>query len=220
MSGVAYDYIEDFIRSFIPEKSALLNNIERYAIQNNVPIIHKEVAAFLDFMINIKKPKTILELGTAIGYSSIYMCECTNGNAEIVTIERDIQMINLAKENFKEYKNSRKINLIEGDCLEVLKTITDRFDMIFIDAGKGHYNHFLPYCLKLLTDDGLIIADNVLFKGMVASKELLIRRKITIVKRMKKYLQMICSDNKLITTILPMGDGIAVTARRSYNEET
>lgn len=99
--------------------------------------------------------------------------------------------------------------------MEILKNIREKFDLIFIDAGKAHYNHFLPYCLKLLDEEGVIVADNVLFRGMVASDELVKRRKITIVKRMREYLKIVSDDNKFITSIIPMGDGIAVTMRRN-----
>ncbi len=107
-----------------------------------------------------------------------------------------------------------KIIIKQGDCLEILEKLEEPYDLIFMDAGKGHYNHFLPHCLRLLKKDGIIIADNVLFRGMVASKELVKRRKITIVKRMRTYLELVSSDEDLITSVIPMGDGIAVTKRR------
>jgi predicted O-methyltransferase YrrM len=155
-----------------------------------------------------------LELGTAIGYSAILMNIASNRNSSIVTIERDANMVSAAKENIEKYNFDDNIKVIQGDCLEVLENLDEEFDLIFMDAGKGHYNHFLPHCLRLLGKDGIIIADNVLFKGMVASKELVIRRKITIVKRMKTYLEMISKNEELITSVIPMGDGIAVTTRR------
>ena len=162
----------------------------------------------------MKKPLRILELGTAIGFSSILMYEASGNNPDIVTIERDEKMIELAKINLKKFNLQDKIKIEEGDCLEVLEKLQEPFDLIFMDAGKGHYNHFLPHCLRLLKEDGIIIADNVLFRGMVASKELVKRRKITIVKRMKTYLEMVSSDENLITSVIPMGDGIAITKRR------
>jgi predicted O-methyltransferase YrrM len=134
--------------------------------------------------------------------------------AKVTTIERDPNMVAIAKENIKNHGFEDQIEVIEGDCLKVLESLDDKYDLIFMDAGKGHYNHFLPYCLRLLENKGMIIADNVLFKGMVASKELLIRRKITIVKRMKTYLELISSNPELVTSVIPMGDGIAVTTRR------
>ncbi len=136
--------------------------------------------------------------------------------SKITTIERDDKMIEIAKNNIERYGFKDKIKIIQGgDCLEVLKNLEDKYDMIFMDAGKGHYNEFLPYCLKLLNKEGIIIADNVLFRGMVANDELVIRRKITIVKRMRKYMDMISDKDNFITSIIPMGDGIAITKRRN-----
>jgi predicted O-methyltransferase YrrM len=218
MSGITYDYMEQYIRSLIPENTGILKELEDYASENSVPIIQKEVGKFLELMINIKKPLKILELGTAIGYSAILMSLSSNKESLITTIERDSNMIGLARQNIEKAGLSDKINVVEGDCLEVLEALQDEFDLIFMDAGKGHYNHFLPHCLRLLNKDGIIIADNVLFKGMVASRELLKRRKITIVKRMKSYLDMISENEEFITSVIPMGDGIAVTKRRYKNE--
>jgi predicted O-methyltransferase YrrM len=220
MSGITYDYMEQYIRSLIPENDGILKELEVYAAENSVPIIQKEVGKFLELMINIKKPLKILELGTAIGYSAIIMSLSSNNESFITTIERDSNMIVLAQQNIEKAGLSNKINIIAGDCLEVLETLQDEFDLIFMDAGKGHYNHFLPHCLRLLKKDGIIIADNVLFKGMVASRDLLIRRKITIVKRMKSYLEMISENENFITSVIPMGDGIAVTKRRYNDEQT
>ncbi|WP_163194026.1 O-methyltransferase [Clostridium thermarum] len=210
MSNITYDYMEQYIRGLVPDNAGLLKELEEYAAENKVPIIHKEVANYLQLMINIVKPKRILELGTAIGYSSILMYN-SNGSVEhIDTVERDENMIALAGANIDKAGLKGKINVICGDCLEVLEKLEDKYDLIFIDAGKGHYNEFFSHCQRLLNKDGVIIADNVLYKGMVASRELVIRRKITIVKRMKKFIDMITKDDKLITAILPMGDGIAV----------
>ena len=156
----------------------------------------------------------ILELGTAIGYSAIKMYKAAGTSPHITTVERSEEMIKLAKENIKSFNLESKIEIKEGDCLEILESLDEPYDLIFMDAGKGHYNHFLPHCLRLLKEDGIIIADNVLFRGMVASDELVKRRKITIVKRMRKYLELVSEDENLITSVIPMGDGIAVTKRR------
>ena len=123
-------------------------------------------------------------------------------------------MIELAKKNIKNFGLEDKISIEEGDCLEVLERLEEPYDLIFMDAGKGHYNHFLPHCLRLLKEDGIIIADNVLFRGMVASNDLVKRRKITIVKRMRTYLEMVSKDDNLVTSVIPMGDGIAITKRK------
>ncbi|KGM94876.1 O-methyltransferase [Clostridium botulinum] len=218
MSGITHDYITDYIRSLIKEDNKILKELKEFAIKEQVPIVQDEVANFLKFMVLSNKPKKILELGTAIGYSSILMNMACNGECEITTIERDENMISIAKNNIVKYGFDDKIKILQGDCLEILPTIDEQFDLIFMDAGKGHYNHFLPHCMRMLKKDGMIIADNVLFRGMVASDDLVKRRKITIVKRMRSYLEMVSSDENLITSVIPMGDGIAITTRRNINE--
>ncbi|OAA82687.1 O-methyltransferase [Clostridium ljungdahlii] len=215
MSGVAYEYMENYIRSLIGEHDGILKEMEEYARLNSVPIVHKEVARFLELMITVKKPLKILELGTAIGYSAILMSLSSHKKSHITTVERDKHMIEIARKNVERYKFEQHIDIIEGDCLEVLKSMQEQYDFIFMDAGKAHYNHFLPYCLKLLNEEGIIVADNALFRGMIASDELVKRRKITIVKRMREYLNTISDHDKFITSIIPMGDGIAVTVRRN-----
>jgi predicted O-methyltransferase YrrM len=220
MSGITHDYMEDYLRSLIPDNVGILKELEDFAKENAVPIVQKETAKFLQFMITLKKPKKILELGTAIGYSSILMNLASGGSNKITTIERDEKIIEIAKMNLEKYNLYSNIEILQGDCLEILEGLEGSYDMIFMDAGKGHYNHFLPHCLRLLGPDGVIVADNVLFRGMVASKELVKRRKITIVKRMKNYLDLVSKDENLVTTILPMGDGIALTVRRDHDDKT
>ena len=214
MSGITYNYMEEYLRNLIKDDKGILKEIKEYGIENSVPIVQKETAKFLEFMVSMKKPLKILELGTAIGYSAILMYLASGTEPEIITIERDEKMIAIAEENISKYNLKGKINVLKGDCLDILENLDDEYDLIFMDAGKGHYNHFLPHCLRLLKIDGIIIADNVLFRGMVASDELVKRRKITIVKRMRTYLDMVSEDENLVTTVIPMGDGIALTKRR------
>lgn len=219
MSGVMYDYMETYIRSLLDEKNEDLLELENYARNNGIPIVQKETANFLKLMITMNKPKRVLELGTAIGYSSILMSKAANDNIHITTIERNDNMIEQAQCNILRYKLNNKIKIVSGDCEEALKSLYENneesYDLIFIDAGKGHYGQFLPLCLKLLSKDGIIIADNVLFRGMVASKDLVVKRQRTIVKRMRAYLEDVCSSEEFITSVIPMGDGIAVTMRRN-----
>ncbi|MGL5084179.1 MAG: O-methyltransferase [Clostridium sp.] len=214
MSGITHDYMEDYIRGLIPNSKGNLKVLEDFAKENGVPIVQKEAGKFLEFMVSMKKPMRILELGTAIGYSATLMYEAAGTKPYITTIERDENMIKYAKENIEKLGLEDNIIVKQGDCLEILASLEEPYDLIFMDAGKGHYNHFLPHCLRLLKNDGIIIADNVLFRGMVASQDLVKRRKITIVKRMKTYLDLVSSDEDLITSVIPMGDGIAVTKRR------
>lgn len=215
MSGITYDYMEKYLRELIGESKGIIKELEEFAEENGVPIVQKEAARLLEFMVTVKKPKKILELGTAIGYSSILMELAAGNNVEITTIERDDKMVEYATANIKKAGFEDKITILHGECLDILETLDDEYDLIFMDAGKGHYSHFLPHCLRMLAKDGMIIADNVLFRGMVACKDLMIKRKITIVKRMKNYMETISQDENLLTTVLPMGDGIALTVRRN-----
>lgn len=218
MSGITYDYMDKYIKGLITDYDGILKELENYAQVNHVPIVQKEIAKFLELIVTIKKPSKILELGTAIAYSSILMGLSSNINCKIDTIERDENMLKLAKQNIENYGFSDRINILEGECIDVLKKIDDKYDIIFIDAGKGHYGDFFAQCLRLLKEDGIIIADNTLFRGMVANEDLVKRRKITIVKRMREYLEMVCDGEKYITSVIPMGDGITVTTRRNQIE--
>lgn len=217
MSGITYDYMEQYLRRLIPGNTGILEELENFALENRIPIVQKETAKFLELIVTMNRPKKVLELGTAIGYSAILMNLACGGLCEITTIERDEKMIGLAKANIEKYGLQNKITVLQGDCLEILENLSDQYDMIFIDAGKGHYNHFLPHCLRILKKEGVLIADNVLFRGMVASKELATRRKITIIKRMRSYLELVFNNDELITSVIPMGDGISVTVRKNID---
>ncbi|KPU44945.1 putative O-methyltransferase [Oxobacter pfennigii] len=212
MSKIVYDYIEEYIRNLIPKEDDLLKELEEYALLNNVPIIHPEVAQLLSFLIKVNKPLKILEIGTAIGYSAIVMKKAAL-SGRIITIDRDSDMIKLAEENIKKAGFQDSIEIIEGDALDILTNMDKDFDFIFIDAAKGQYMEFFPHCHRMLNNEGIIFADNVLFRGMVATNELLIRRKITIVKRMRKYLKFITENHDYETSILPLGDGVAISLK-------
>lgn len=215
MSGITYDYMSKYLKGLIGESEGVIKELEDFAQEHNVPIVREETARLIEFMVTTKKPKKILELGTAIGYSSILMALTLNGDVQITTIERDEKMVEIASNNIKKAGLENNITIMEGDCLSILENLNEEFDMIFIDAGHGHYCEFLPHCLRMLSKEGVIMADNVLFRGMVACNELMVKRKITIVKRMRKYLDMVSQDENLMTTVLPMGDGIALTVRRN-----
>jgi caffeoyl-CoA O-methyltransferase len=212
MSKIVYDYVEDYIRNMIPQNDELLKSMEDYALENNVPIVQREVAKLLSLIIKMKDSKNILEIGTAIGYSAIMMNKASN-NAKIVTIERNKDMIEKAEENIKSAGLENSIQVIEGDALEVLPKIDDKFDLIFIDAAKGQYKEFFSYCDRCLKLGGIIFADNVLFRGMIANNDLVVRRKITIVKRMRNYLEFISKNKNYETSILSIGDGVAISLK-------
>jgi Predicted O-methyltransferase len=211
---INYDYIVEYIRNTIKPRNGILKELEAYAKENHVPIIQPEVAALIVLTGRILKPIRILEAGTAIGYSSILMCGVLAENGRIDTIERNELMIEKAKENIKKAGYENIINIIAGDALEVLKCLDKQYDMIFLDAAKGQYPEFLTECVRLLRPGGLLVSDNVLYKGMVANDELVVRRKKTIVRRMRNYLDKLCNDEQFDTSIIPIGDGVALSYRR------
>ncbi|MBS4540031.1 O-methyltransferase [Clostridium sp. D2Q-11] len=213
MSNINKEYIEEYIREIIPKRTELIQSLEEYAKENHVPIIHLEVAEFLKVLIKIKKAKNILEIGSAIGYSAIIMASSMD-NGSLTSIERREDMVNLAKSNI-EKSGLERVNIIHGEAQEVLPNIKQKFDFIFIDAAKGKYMEFLPFCIDMLEENGVIVSDNVLFKGMVANDDLVVRRKKTIVRRMREYLDYISNHPRLTTSVIPIGDGMAI----SYKED-
>lgn len=211
MSNINKTYIEDYIREIMPKNNGILASMEQYAENNHIPIIHPEVAQLLRVLIKIKKPKRILEVGTAIGYSTIIMVESLEGSGTITTIERRDDMIDLALDNIKKAGFQNQINIIKGEAKEILPNLDEVYDFIFLDAAKGKYMEFFNYCINNLDTDGIIVSDNVLFKGMVANDDLVVRRKKTIVKRMREYLNFICNTKGLVSSVIPIGDGVALT---------
>ncbi|WP_432401070.1 O-methyltransferase [Wukongibacter sp. M2B1] len=219
-SNIVDNLVEEYIRDILPKNDGLIKKLEEFAEGNNVPIIHPEVAKFLEVIIKISKVRSILEVGTAIGYSSLIFSNAMDNSGKIVTIEKRTDMHELACKNIKEAGLEANITPILGDAAELLPELDGKFDMIFLDAAKGHYQKFLLSCIERLKDNGIIISDNVLYKGMVASNEYLVRRKITIVKRMRKYLEYISNHPQLTTSIIPIGDGVALTYKsgRDFSE--
>ncbi len=206
------NYIEEYIREITPGNNDFFKELEDYAEKNNIPIVEPEVAQLLKVLIKIQKPKKILEIGTAIGYSSLIMAE-SNDDVLITTIERNDEMIRLAKKNIAKTKYNSRIDILEGDANELLEELNEKYDFIFLDAAKGQYINFFDKSIKLLNEEGIIVSDNVLFKGMVASDKLVVRRKKTIVKRLRKYLQYINEKEGYISSTIPIGDGVSITYR-------
>jgi len=211
---IIYDYINDYIRKTIKRNEGILSELEGIAEEQHIPIIQPEVAQLLLILGRIQKPRRILEVGTAIGYSAILLSEVLEPGGKIDTIERYELMADMAKENIKRAGKEDIINVIVGDASEVLQCLDKKYDMIFLDAAKGQYPEFLPECMRMLNSGGLLVSDNVLYKGMVANDELVVRRKKTIVKRMRAYLDSICNHDQLDTTILPIGDGVAISYKK------
>ena len=204
-----------YINSLDTGNTAMLDQIEREATADYVPIIRKEMQSFLKFLLAMKKPARILEVGTAVGFSAILMAEYDPVPCQITTIENYEKRIPIARENFKRAGKEAQIALLEGDAAEVLKTLEGPYDFIFMDAAKGQYIHFLPEILRLLAKDGVLVSDNVLQDGEVlVSRFAVTRRNRTIHKRMREYLYTLTHSEELVTAVLPVGDGITLSTRR------
>lgn len=217
LSNITESHVENYIRGVLPKNEGVILEMEEYAQQNHIPIIHSEVAQFLKVLIKIKKPKRILEVGTAIGYSGILMAKAME-EGHLISIERNIDMISLAQANITKSGFTNRIRILQGDAEEILPDLKDSFDFIFLDAAKGQYLQFFKYCISNLSKGGIIVSDNVLYKGMVASDDLVVKRKKTIVKRMREYLDYICNNENLESSIIPIGDGIALTYKKEAKQ--
>lgn len=204
----------EYIRGTLRKSDGLLKELEEYAAGNHVPIITREVARLLIVLGKLVKPDRILEVGTAIGYSAILLAGILKQGGRIDTIERQEEMIVKARANIKKAGLENTISIIAGDAVEVLRCLDKQYDMVFLDAAKGQYPEFLPDCLRMLKKGGLLVSDNVLYKGMIANEELIVRRKRTIVNRMRSYLETLCEDPSLDTSILSVGDGVALSYKR------
>lgn len=204
-----------YIHSLEGPESEIIETIEREAIETYVPIIRKETQSLLKVLLLLKKPVKILEVGTAIGFSSILMSEYMPENGHITTIEKYEKRIPIARENFKRAGKEEKITLLEGDALEIMQSLDESYDMIFMDAAKGQYLNFLPYIKKLMKKGSVLISDNVLQDGdMIESRYVVERRDRTIHKRMREYLYTLKHDEELLTSIIPLGDGITLSVMR------
>lgn len=196
----------------------LLREIEEYADQNDIPIINKISSAILIDTVIKNQPKSILEIGTAIGYSALLMARHMPIEGKIVTIEQDAVRIDVAYDFITRADMSERIQLLDGDASNILVQLEDKFDMVFIDAAKGQYLDYLTKIIDKLSNGAVIIADNVLFRGMVMSEEPPLKRYRTIVKRLRDYLDFVSHDPRFSTTIHYEGDGLAISYYQGANK--
>lgn len=205
-----------YIRSLEVPESAVIEAIEQEALRDRVPIIRKEMQSFLKVLLMIKRPMRILEVGAAVGFSSILMSEYMPEGGHITTIENYDKRIPIARANFKRAGKEEQIDLIEGDALEVMHGLEGPYDLIFVDAAKGQYIHYLPEVMRLLGIDGVLVSDNVLQEGdIIESRFAVERRNRTIHSRMREYLYELKHHDQLLTSIIPLGDGVALSVKRS-----
>ncbi|MDW7667544.1 MAG: O-methyltransferase [Bacillota bacterium] len=219
MELINKEFTTKYIKSLIEEERDIADFREE-CDKRQLPIIHEEVANFIKVILHLHKPLKILELGTAVGFSSFFMAKTIDDDRlKIKTVERRNTFIEEASEKLNKYKYKGSIEILPGDALEVLKNLDEEFDLIFIDAAKSKYLDFLPYCFKLLKKDGIIISDNVLYKGMIANEDFVERRQKTIVRKMRKYLKTISNHKSMESSILPLGDGVAITIKKGETYE-
>ena len=207
--------IVTFINSLDTENSRILEDIEKEALSADVPIIRREMQSFLKVLLLMQKPARILEVGTAVGFSALLMSEYAPEGCRITTIENYEKRIPIARENFKRAGKEEEITLIEGDAADVLRDLEGEFDLIFMDAAKGQYIHCLPDVMRLLAEGGCLVSDNVMQDGdVIESRFAVERRNRTIHARMREYLYELKHRNDLVTSILPLGDGVAVSVKK------
>ena len=215
MGTIVNERIVDYINSLDKGNSPVCNAIEKEALADGVPIIRKEMGNLLKVLLLLKRPQKILEVGTAVGYSSILMSENMPENCRITTIENYEKRIPVAKNNFKRAGKEEVITLLEGDAMDILKELDGTYDFIFMDAAKGQYINFLPELLRLMPAGGLLISDNVLQEGdIVESRYGVTRRNRTIHTRMREYIYTMTHAEQLETSIVPIGDGITLSVKK------
>lgn len=212
---IVEERMRTYINSLDMGNTQFLEELEQYAIKERVPIIRREMQSFIKMFLALDQPKRILEVGTAIGFSTLLMCEYGPKDLQIVTIENYEKRIPIAKENFKKAGREAQITLLEGDAGAILKELEGTFDMIFMDAAKGQYINWLPDVMRLMDKGSVLISDNVLQEGdLIESHYLVERRNRTIYKRMREYLYELKHNPLLVTSILPLGDGVTVSVKQ------
>ncbi|MCQ4688321.1 O-methyltransferase [Clostridium sp. SL.3.18] len=204
-----------YIHSLETPEEPIIEQIEQEAKETFVPIIRKETQSFLKVLLLMKKPVRVLEVGTAIGYSAILMSHYLPKDGRITTIEKYEKRIPIARENFSRAAVADRITLLEGDALEIMESLEEPFDFIFMDAAKGQYIHYLPEAIRLLAPEGVLMSDNVLQDGdVIESRFAVERRNRTIHSRMREYLYELKHNERLQTSILPLGDGVALSIKK------
>ena len=217
---IVEERLVDYLHSLETENSEILEQIEQEALNDGVPIIRKEMQSFLKVLLRIKKPLRILEVGAAVGFSAILMSEYVPEDCRITTIENYDKRIPIARNNFKRAGKEAQITLIEGDAMEVLKTLEGPYDFVFMDAAKGQYIAYLPEVLRILSPEGILVSDNVLQNGeIIESRFVVERRDRTIHSRMREYLYTLKHHEALETSIIPLGDGVALSIKKKKEEK-
>lgn len=217
---IVNERIVTYINSLKTENTQILNEIEQEALEAFVPVIRPEMQTFLKTVLAMKMPERILEVGTAVGFSALLMAEYDPVPCRITTIENYEKRIPVARRNFRRAGREDQITLLEGDAACWLKKLEEPYDLIFMDAAKGQYIHFMEDVLRLLKPGGVLISDNVLQDGqIIESRFAVTRRDRTIHKRMRDYLYRLTHDPALRTSVLPFGDGVTMSVKLQKQEQ-
>lgn len=210
--------MEIFLERYRQQPPAYIRELEKQAQAAEVPIIRRGTRDMLRYLLRTKKPERVLEVGTAIGYSVLFMKECLPETSSITTIEKVEMRLVEARKNLAKYDSDGRITLVEGDAIDVLKNLVDKgehFSFIFMDAAKGQYLNFLPDILDLLEPEGILVSDNIFHEGdVMESRYGVTRRDRTIHGRMREYLKVITEHPQLETICLPMGDGMTISTKK------
>lgn len=214
--AIVHPYITKYLREELAENTEFLRQMEAYAAAHEVPIVQPETAKFLSCLSYMLRPKRILEVGCAIGYSAILMAQGLEEGGTVKTLELNPEMVQTAKNNIQQAGLERVITVVEADAKDYMSCLEGdgEYDYIFLDGPKAHYIYMLDDCVRLLRKGGILVADNVLYKGMTAENSLVIRRKITIVKRLRKFITALTSREDLETSVLPLGDGVTLSVKK------
>ena len=208
-----------YLQSLAARDSSLVEEIAARALADHVPVIRRETASLLKMLLALKKPGSILEVGTAVGYSALLMAENAPRGCRIVTIEKSKERAAQARENIRRAGRPDPITLLEGDAADILRELSGDWDFIFMDAAKGQYPHFFDEVFRLLAPGGVLVSDNVLQDGTILeSRFALERRERTIHSRMREYLYEITHHDRLTTAVVPVGDGVAVSVKALETE--
>ena len=217
---IVEERMRTYINSLDTGNTPFLEELERHALENEVPIIRREMQSFMKVLLAVKRPLQVLEVGTAVGFSTLLMCEYGQPDMHITTIENYEKRIPIARENFRRAGKEDRITFLTGDAGEILPTLSGRYDMIFMDAAKGQYIHYMPEAVRLLADGGILMSDNVLQDGdIIESRFAVERRNRTIHSRMRDYLYELKHSNVLETSIIPLGDGVALSIKKKKEEK-
>ena len=204
-----------YINSLDMGNTPLLNEIEREAKADLVPVIRREMQSFLKVLLAIHRPLRVLEVGTAVGFSALLFCEYGPENMQVTTIEKYEKRIPIARENFRRAGRENQITLLEGDAADILKELQEPYDLIFMDAAKGQYLNFLPDVIALMADNAMLVSDNIFHDGdVLESRYAVLRRDRTIHGRMREYLQVLCEKEELETICLPIADGMTISTKK------